>query len=209
MKSLGKDLEENRDSAVKLMLDNNITHISIAENALYGVETDVPCVVLVNKQEEIYDTEVTDIKLINGEICFKANNTALLPSDTFVNEEGYINYHQCAYHSANNLYQAVEFFCDNLLYVTDVFRKLGKEIEQKFIEVLSDYEDKSFTFKVCDKFYMYHGTREVSFKRVYVREGRVMLETSSNSETFLLNGIYLEERYQLFKHLIESITSIC
>ena len=84
MESLNSVLERNRETAIKLMLDNEITHISITDNANYGRDTDTPCVLLANKQGEVYDTEVTDIKLVRGDLLTKddiyikvVNTTAL------------------------------------------------------------------------------------------------------------------------------------
>ena len=208
MKSLNELLKDNRKKAVEMMLDNDITHISIADNAQYGSDTDVPCVLLYNHNGEYYETEVTDIKLSEGNIYIKVVNTTHLSSSVSMDKEGYINTINCLSYIDNEVYRAIEYYCNNLLYFNDAINKLGKKLEEKFIEVLSDEEDKSFTFKDTDMYYVSLGTREIGFKRVYLKEGRVVLETSSDSETFLLNGLCLEERYGLLQQLIECIESI-
>ena len=209
MKLLNEVLEDNRKKSVEMMLDNNFTHISIVDNAQYGSDTDVPCVLLDNHNGEYYETEVTDIKLSEGNIYIKVVNTTHLSSSVSIDKEGYINTINCLSYSDNEVYRAIEYYCNNLLYINDLFNKLDKKIEEKFIEVLSDKKENSFTFKDCDMYYVSLGTRQIGFKRVYLKEGRVVLKTHSDSETFLLNGMCLEERYEILKHLIECMESIC
>lgn len=126
-----------------------------------------------------------------------------------MDKEGYINSINCLSYSNNEVYCAIEFYCVNLLYFNDKIRQFGKEIEQKIIELLNDEDEKSFTFKDCDMYYISLGTREIGIKRVYLKEGRVVLETSSDSETFLFNGMYLEEKCNLYKQFVECLENEC
>lgn len=201
MESLHEVLERNREQAVKLMLDNNITHISITDNEEYGRDTDVPCVLLDNHNGEYYETEVTDIKLCNSDIYIKVVITADLSSSVFVDKEGYINVIECLSYSNNEVYNAIEFYCVNNIYLSEAIYKLGKDIEEKFIKLLSDEDERSFTFKDCDMFHTCIGTNEVSIKSIYMNSNNlVILEASETHQTFLLNGIYLDEKYNLLKH---------
>ncbi len=209
MKSLNEVLKENRKKSVELMLSNKISHISITDNSEYGRLTDAPCVILDNHNGEYYETEVTDIKLSEGDIYIKVVNTTDLSSSVSMDKEGYINIINCLSYSDNEVYSAIEFYCVSLLYFNDNIRQLGKDIEQRCIEHLNDKDEKSFTFKDCDVYYISLGTREIGIKRVYLKEGRVVLETSSNAETFLFNGMYLEERYNLYKQFVECLGNEC
>ena len=209
MKSLNEVLKDNRNKSVELMLSNNISHISITDNSEYGRLTDAPCVILDNHNGEYYETEVTDIKLSEGDIYIKVVNTTDLSSSVSMDKEGYINSINCLSYSNNEVYCAIEFYCVNLLYFNDKIRQFGKEIEQKIIELLNDEDEKSFTFKDCDMYYISLGTREIGVKRVYLKEGRVVLETSSDSETFLFNGMYLEEKCNLYKQFVECLENEC
>lgn len=207
MESLHEVLKRNREQAVKLMLDNNITHISITDNEEYGIDADVPCVLLDNHNGEYYETEVTDIKLCKSDIYIKVAITADLSSSVFVDKEGYINDIECLSYSNNEVYNAIEYYCVNNLYFGDKIFKLGKEIKEKFIKLLSDEDERSFTFKDCDMFHTCIGTNEVSIKSIYMNSNNlVILDTNATSmsnampQTFLLDGIYLDERYNLLKH---------
>ena len=56
----------NRKKVTDLMLANDISHISITDNEEYGMDTVIPVVLLVNKNGKVYETGVTDIKLVRG-----------------------------------------------------------------------------------------------------------------------------------------------
>lgn len=207
MESLHEVLERNREQAVKLMLDNNINHISIKDHEEYGRYTDVPCVLLDNHNVEHYETEVTDIKLCKGDIYIKVVNTIDLSSSVFVDKEGYINIIECLSYSDNEVYNAIEFYCVNNLYLGDAIYKLGKDIEEKFIKLLSDEDERSFTFKEYDMFNTCIGIDEVTIKSISVENESVMLKV--NTQTFPLCALTLEESYNLLKHLIDCLKDKC
>lgn len=213
MDSLNEVLERNRESAIKLMLDNEITHISITDNANYGRDTDTPCVLLTNKQGEVYETDVTDIKLVRGDlltkddIYIKVVNTTDLSSHVFVDKEGYISRNDCYYHTDNAVYLAIEYYCQNFLYFDDKIYKLCKDLEKKFIELLSDEDEKTFTFKGYDMFNTCIGTDEVSIESISVENESVMLK--ANTQTFPLGALTLEETYNLLRHLIDCLEDKC
>ena len=209
MKSLHEVLKENRKMSVELMLSNNISHISITDNSEYGRLTDAPCVLLDNHNGEYYETEVTDIKLSEGNIYIKVVNTTDLSSSVSMDKEGYINTINCLSYSDNEVYRAIDFYCVNLLYFNDKIRQLGKEIEQKFIELLNDEDEKAFTFKDKDMFCTCIGLQELRIKHIYMKNNRVMLKTSENPQTFLLNGLVLEEKYNLYKQFVECLENEC
>lgn len=87
MKSLNEVLKDNRNKSVELMLSNNISHISITDNSEYGRLTDAPCVILDNHNGEYYETEVTDIKLSEGDIYIKVVNTSKYDLDCAYSKE--------------------------------------------------------------------------------------------------------------------------
>lgn len=207
MESLHEVLERNREQAVKLMLDNNSTHISITDHEEYGRDTDVPCVLLDNHNGEHYETEVTDIKLCKSDIYIKVAITADLSSSVFVDKEGYINAIECLSYSNNEVYNAIEFYCVNSLYLGDAIYKLGKDIEDKFIKLLSDEDERSFTFKEYDMFNTCIGIDEVTIKSISVENESVMLKV--NTQTFPLCALTLEESYNLLKHLIDCLKDKC
>jgi hypothetical protein len=213
MESLNSVLERNRETAIKLMLDNEITHISITDNANYGRDTDTPCVLLANKQGEVYDTEVTDIKLVRGDlltkddIYIKVVNTTDLSSHVFVDKEGYISRNDCYYHTDNAVYLAIEYYCQNFLYFDDKIYKLRKDIEKKFIELLSDEDERTFIFEDCDMFHTCIATNEESFKSISVEDKRVMLK--ANTQTFPLGALSIEGTYNLLQHLIDCLEDKC
>lgn len=207
MESLHEVLERNREQAVKLMLDNNSTHISITDHEEYGRDTDVPCVLLDNHNGEHYETEVTDIKLCKSDIYIKVAITADLSSSVFVDKEGYINAIECLSYSNNEVYNAIEFYCVNSLYLGDAIYKLGKDIEEKFIKLLSDEDERSFTFKEYDMFNTCIGIDEVTIKSISVENESVMLKV--NTQTFPLCALTLEESYNLLKHLIDCLKDKC
>ena len=215
MESLNYVLDRNRKSAIKLMLDNEITHISITDNANYGRDTDTPCVLLANKQGEVYGTEVTDIKLVLGntltkdDIYIKVVNTTDLSSHVNVDKEGYISCTDCYYHTDNAVYLAIEYYCRNFLYFDDKIYKLSKDMEKKFIGLLSDEDERTFTFEYCDMFNTCIGTSEVSIKTIYTEDNSVMLKTSENPQTLLLDELILEERYNLLQHLKDCLEDKC
>lgn len=207
MESLHEVLERNREQAVKLMLDNNSTHIPITDHEEYGRDTDVPCVLLDNHNGEHYETEVTDIKLCKSDIYIKVAITADLSSSVFVDKEGYINAIECLSYSNNEVYNAIEFYCVNSLYLGDAIYKLGKDIEEKFIKLLSDEDERSFTFKEYDMFNTCIGIDEVTIKSISVENESVMLKV--NTQTFPLCALTLEESYNLLKHLIDCLKDKC
>ena len=207
MESLHEVLKRNREQAVKLMLDNNSTHISITDHEEYGRDTDVPCVLLDNHNGEHYETEVTDIKLCKSDIYIKVAITADLSSSVFVDKEGYINAIECLSYSNNELYNAIEFYCVNNLYLGDAIYKLCKDIEEKFIKLLSDEDERSFTFKEYDMFNTCIGIDEVTIKSISVENESVMLKV--NTQTFPLCALTLEESYNLLKHLIDCLKDKC
>lgn len=104
MKSLIEDLKINREQAVKLMNDNNISHINFRDYKAYGL----PNVLLINKNGELYETEVTDVKLCKERIRIKVVNMTDLYLNVYVDKEGYIDYSACAYYTVNNVYLAIE-----------------------------------------------------------------------------------------------------
>lgn len=104
MKSLIEDLKINREQAVKLMKDNNISHINFRDYKAYGL----PNVLLINKNGELYETEVTDVKLCKERIRIKVVNMTDLYLNVYVDKEGYIDYSACAYYTVNNVYLAIE-----------------------------------------------------------------------------------------------------
>lgn len=122
-------------------------------------------------------------------------------------KEGYINVIECLSYSDNEVYNAIEFYCVNNLYLGDKIFKLGKEIENKFIKLLSDEDERTFTFEDKDMFHTCIGANEVSIKSIYVNSNNlVILEASETHQTFLLDGIYLDERYNLLKHFEYCLT---
>ena len=187
------------------MLDNNITHISITDNEEYGRDTDVPCVLLDNHNGEYYETEVTDIKLCNSDIYIKVVNTTDLSSNVSVDNEGYISINECCYHTANEVYYAIEYYFVNGLYFDNKFDKLNKEIEEKIIKLLSDEDERIFTFGDNDIFHTCIGTKDVSFNTIYMKGNIAMLEDSENHMVFNLSGISLEDKCDLLKHLMVCI----
>ena len=64
MESLDTILERNRKKARNLMLDNNVTHISITDNEAFGIDTDAPFVILPKKDRETYQTQVSMIWIV-------------------------------------------------------------------------------------------------------------------------------------------------
>lgn len=104
MKSLIEDLNNNREQAIKLMKDNNISHIKFRDYKAYGL----PNVLLINKNGELYETEVTNVKLCKERIRIKVVNMTEWRSNVYVDKEGYFDYLACAYYTANNVYLAIE-----------------------------------------------------------------------------------------------------
>jgi hypothetical protein len=109
MKSLIEDLKNNREQAVKLMKDNNISHINFRDYKAYGI----PNVLLINKNGEPYETAVTNVKLREDRICIKVVNITELWSNVYVDKEGYIDYSACAYYTVNNVYLAIKDCMEN------------------------------------------------------------------------------------------------
>lgn len=103
MKSLIEDLRSNKELVVKLMKDNNISHICFRDYKAYCL----PNVLLINKNGELYETEVTDVKLCKERIRIKVVNMTELWSNTYVDKEGYVDYSACTYYTANNVYLAI------------------------------------------------------------------------------------------------------
>lgn len=104
MKSLIEDLNNNREQAIKLMKDNNISHINFRNYKAYGL----PNVLLINNNGELYETEVTNVKLCEERICIKVVNMTEWRSNVYVDKEGYFDYLACTYYTANNVYLAIE-----------------------------------------------------------------------------------------------------
>ena len=203
MKSLTEDLRSNREQVTKLMKDNNISRICFTD---YDGDIDVPNVLLINKNDEPYETSVTNVKLCNGDLYFKVINMKDLRSNSYVDKEGYINYFACAYYTANNVYLAIEDYFVYELDLKDKLNEVEKEIKQKFINLLTNEDEKTFTFEDCDMFNTCIGTSEVSIKTIYMVVGnRVILKTyaapNTIPKTFLLNGLCLDDKYYLLKHL--------
>lgn len=211
MESLNEVLERNRQKATDLMLANDISHISITDNEEYGMDADVPVVLLANKNGEVYETDVTDIKLVRGniftkdDIYIKVVNTTDLSSNVSVDNEGYISINECYYHTANEVYYAIEFYFENGLYFDNKIDKLNKEIDEKIIKLLSDEDERTFTFGDSYIFHTCIGTKDVSFNTIYMKGNIAMLEDSENHMVFNLSGISLEDKYDLLKHLIVCI----
>lgn len=188
------------------MLDNDISHISITDNEDYGMDTVIPVVLLANKNGKVYETGVTDIKLVRGniftkdDIYIKVVNTTDLSSNVSVDNEGYIIINECCYHTANEVYYAIEYYFENGLYLVEKINKLNKEIEEKFIKLLSDEDERTFTFRDSNMYYTCIATKEEIFKSISVENERVMLE--ANTQTFPLGALSIEQKYDLLKHLI-------
>lgn len=217
MKSLTEDLRSNREQATKLMKDNNISHICFRDIKAYGTDLDTPFVLLINKNGEPYETEVTDVKLCEEEIYIKVVNMTDLCSNAYVDKEGYIDYFICEYYTANNVYIAIEDYFENELYFGDKIAKLDKEIEGKFFKLLSDEDERTFTFEDCDMFRVDIGTNGIDVKNLYIEDNRVVLETNTKLkpnpnatlQTFPLSGICLEEKFNLLKHLKNCLKDKC
>lgn len=211
MESLNVILERNRKKATDLMLANDISHISITDNEEYGMDTVIPVVLLVNKNGKVYETGVTDIKLVRGniftkdDIYIKVVNTTDLSSNVSVDNEGYISINECCYHTANEVYYAIEYYFVNGLYFDNKFDKLNKEIEEKIIKLISDEDERIFTFGDNDIFHTCIGTKDVSFNTIYMKGNIAMLEDSENHMVFNLSGISLEDKCDLLKHLMVCI----
>ena len=208
MDSLDTILERNRKKARNLMLDNNVTHISITDNEVFGQDTDVPFVILRKKDRETYDTQVAEIKLDNCEIFIKVFNAHELPSDMFVNEEEYIRDVDCLSYSANEIYCAIEYYFDNYLYLDDKIYNLNKEFEQKFADLLSDENENSFTFKECDMFCENQGGIETNIKDIYM-EGRCVMLKTDEGIIFYLFSLDLETKCKLLKHFVDCLKDKC
>lgn len=208
MESLDTILERNRKKARNLMLDNNVTHISITDNEAFGIDTDAPFVVLPKKDRETYQTQVSEIKLDNGEIFIKVFNADELSSDMFVNKEEYIRDVNCLSYSANEIYRAIEYYFDNYLYFDDKIYNLNKEFEQKFTDLLSDEDERSFTFKVCDMFHDYKGGVETIIKDIYMEGCGVMVRTDEGIQ-FHLFALDLETKSKLLKHFVACLKDKC
>lgn len=206
MKSLTEVLRSNREQVTKLMKDNNISRICFTD---YDGDIDVPNVLLINKNYEPYETSVTDVKLCEEEIYIKVVNMTDLCSNAYVDTEGYVNYFACAYYTANNVYLAIEDYFESEVYLEEKLKELDKEIEGKFFKLLSDEDERTFTFEDCDMFRVDIGTNGIDVKNLYIEDNRVVLETNTKLkpnpnatlQTFLLNGICLEEKFNLLKHL--------
>lgn len=209
MESLNEILERNRKKATNLMLANDISHILITDNEKYGMNAYIPFVLLANKKGEVYETYVTDIKLVRGniftkdDIYIKVANTTDLSSNVSVDNEGYISNNECYYHTANGVYCAIEYYFENGLYFVEKINKLGKEIDEKIIKFLSDEDERIFTFGDNDMYYTCIATKEEIFKSMGVENERVMLKT--DTQTFPLGALSIEQRYDLLKHLIVCI----
>lgn len=210
MKSLTEDLRSNREQVTKLMKDNNISRICFTD---YDGDIDIPNVLLINKNDEPYETSVTDVKLCNDDLYFKVINMKDLRSNSYVDKEGYINYFACAYYTANNVYLAIEDYFVYELDLKDKLNELEKEIKQKFINLLTNEDEKTFTFEDNDMFYVKIGTKAVNFKSIYIKDNRVTLETyaapNTMPQTFLLNGLCLDDKYYLLKHLKSCLRDKC
>lgn len=208
MKSLHEVLKDNRNKSVELMLSNNISHISITDNSEYGRLTDAPCVILDNHNGEYYETEVTDIKLSEGDIYIKVVNTTDLSSSVSMDKEGYINIINCLSYSNNEVYRAIEYYFDNYLYFDDKIYNLNKEFEQKFTDLLSDEDERCFTFKVCDMFHDYKGGIETNIKDIYMEGCGVMVRTDEGIQ-FHLFALDLETKSKLLKHFVGCLKDKC
>ena len=213
MKSLTEDLRSNREQATKLMKDNNISHICFRDYKDYCL----PTVLLVNKNDKSYETEVTDVKLCEEEIYIKVVNMTDLCSNAYVDKEGYVNYFACTYYTANNVYLAIEDYFESEVYLEEKLKELGKEINQKFINLITDEDEKTFIFEDEDMFITHIGTMCVYFKSIYMKKNLVILETNAKSipntnampQTFLLNGLCLDEKINLLKHLKNCLKNKC
>lgn len=198
MKSLTEDLRSNREQATKLMKDNNISRICFTD---YDGDIDVPNVLLINKNDEPYETSVTDVKLCGEEIYINAVNMTDLCSNAYVDKEGYVNYFACAYYTANNVYLAIEDYFENGVYLEDKLKELAREIKQKFINLLTNEDEKSFTFKEYECFNVFAGIEKTTIKSIYMEDNNVYVETNEKTEKVPLSVIRLEKRCQLLKHL--------
>lgn len=208
MESLETILERNRKQARKLMMDNNITHISITDNDAFGKDTDVPFVLLPTKNGEQYETEVSAIKLINDDIFVQVVNTTDLSSNVYVDNEGYIQSHNSLYYTDNEVYRAIEYYFDNYLQFEDKIYTLGKELEQKFVELLSNEDERSFTFEDCNMFHECKAGVETKIKDIYMEGCSVMVRTDEGI-VFYLFALSLENKCNLLKHFVGCLKDKC
>lgn len=199
MKSLDDVTEDNRKQARNLMLDNNINHISIKDNKMFGLYSVVPMVYLMNKDIEPYKTDVTDIKLCAGDIYIKVDNTEKLISNSFVDGEGYLNISHCISYTENEVYKAIEDYCEKEFYLGDKINTLEQEIEQKFIRLLLDEDKRTFNFKKYYVFGTYIEGVRISIRSIYFKDNCVMLETSEGVK-FSLCDIDLNNSYNLLTY---------
>lgn len=204
MKSLNEVLEGNRKQAVKMMLDNNVNHISFTD---YEGDISVPNILLINKNGEPYETDVTDVKIVNNELFIKVINTSDLSSSEFIDEEGYISHHGCAYYTANDVYYGIEDYFENELYLENNLKKISKEIKQKFINLLTNEDEKSFTFSKYDCFNIFASIKKTSIKSIYIEGSTVYVETKEDTAKVPLCVIGLEKRLQLLRHLKDCLRS--
>lgn len=208
MESLDTILERNRKKARNLMLDNNITNISIVDTAEFGRDTPLPYVILRKKDGEFYETLIEEIKLSNDEIYITVFNDKGLSSDMFVNEEGYIRDVNCLSYSANEIYRVIEYYIVNGLYFNYKICELKKEFEQKFIELLTKDDKKRITFKNCDMFHTCVRGKETSIKNIFLDGYLVVLKTNEGGDLSLFE-LGLENIYNLYRHFIACLKDKC
>lgn len=208
MKSLDTILERNRKKARNLMMDNNISNISIVDKAEFGRDTALPYVVLRKKDGESYETLIEEIKLSNGEIYIKVFNDKNLSSDMFVNEDGDISDVKCLSYSANEIYRTIEYYIVHCLHFDDKIHELNKEFEQKFINLLTEVDEKTFTFKKCDMFHTCAIGKETSIKDIFMNGSIVVLKTNEGRDLYLCE-LGLENICKLLKHFIDCLKDKC
>lgn len=207
MKSLDVIVESNRKKAINLMLDNNVSHISINDNEEFGRDADVPRVLLV-KGGETYEADVTDVRLISGNIFIEVADTTDYSSNVPKKNDWYITSRNCLSYSENEVYKAIEYYFDNGLNLNDKIFKLAQEIEQYFRNVLLNEDKIIFTFKDCDIFHTYIGGIERNIKSIYMVDNCVMLQTIVGIRFFLCE-LGIETECKLLKHFKGCIKDKC